>query len=86
MNIEPLLTRSNSIMYPVIYGKSSEPVGRLVPLDDFTKKSTREIVGKDQRVIAAYHDWNAKKVIPSITLHMNITETAGEYLYTGGTN
>ena len=53
------------------------PVGRPVPLSAVKNQSDREIVGQDQRVIVAYHDCNYEKVIPSVTLHMNITEAAG---------
>ena len=37
-------------------------------------------------MISADHDCNYEKVIPSITLRMNITETAGESLYSGWPN
>ena len=51
------------------------PVGRSVTLTAVTKQSARAIFGHDQRAIAADHDLNAEKVIPSVTLCTNITET-----------
>ena len=61
-------------------------VGTSVPLTDVTNKSSRAIVGQDQRLIAADHDWDAEKVITSITLRMNITETYDISIYSDGTN
>ena len=86
MNIEPLLPHSDVILYLGQYEKVSVPVGSSVPIDAATNQYAREIVGKYQRVISKDHDCNYEKVIPSVTLHMNITETAGEYLYSGGPN
>ena len=74
MNIGHLLPHYDVILYLGQYYKASVPVGCTAPLADVTKQSSREISGQDQRVIAAYHDWNAEKVIPSGTLCMNITE------------
>ena len=85
-NIEALPPHSDAILYLGQYEKVSVPIGRLVPIADVTKKSPREIIRQDQRVITADHDWNDEKVIPYVTLFMNITETAGKSLYSGGTN
>ena len=86
MNIRPILPHYDVILYLGKYDKASVTVGHLVPITYLTNKSPREIFVQDQRVIDAYHDWNYEKVIPSVALHMNITETAGEYLYSGGPN
>ena len=86
MNIEPLLPHSDVILYLVQDDKESVHVGRSVPLSAFTKQSVRAIVGQYQIVITADHDFNAEKAIHSVTLHMNITETAGKCLYSGGPN
>ena len=48
---------------------------------DITQQYTIAIVGQYQIVITADHDCNEEKVIPSVTLHMNITEIAGKCLY-----
>ena len=74
------------ILYLVQDDKESVHVGRSVPLSVFTKQSVRSIVGQYQIVITADHNFNSEKAIPSITLHMNINETAGKYLYSGGPN
>ena len=62
------------------------PVGRSVTVADVRKKSGRGIVGQYPRVIDTNNDWNAEKMVPSITNRMNITETADKLLYSGGTN
>ena len=86
MNIEPLLPHSDVILYLVQDYKESVHVGRSVPLSAFTKQSFRAIVGQYQIVITTDHDFNAEKAIPSVKLHINITETAGKCLYSGGPN
>ena len=86
MNIEPLLTHYDAMLYLGKYYKVSVTIGRSFPLDAFTKQYTRKIVGQDQIVISAYYYFNADKFIPSVTLRINITETAGESLYSSGTN
>ena len=86
MNIEPVLPHSDVILYLVQDDKESVHVGRSVPLSAFTKQSIRAKVGQYQIVITADHDCNAEKDIPSVTLHMNITETAGKCLYSVGPN
>ena len=73
-------------MYLVHNDKYIVHVGRSVPLYDVTQQSTRAIVGQYQIVITADHDWNADKSISSVTLRINITETDGKYLYSGGPN
>ena len=86
MNIEPLLPHSDVILYLVQDDKETVHVGRSVPLSAFANQSAREIFGQYQILITADHDFNSEKAIPSITLHTNITETAGKCLYSGGPN
>ena len=62
------------------------PAGRSVPLTDVGNQSPRGIVGQYHRVVAADHDWHAKKIVSSIKNCMNITETYCEWLYSSGSN
>ena len=73
-------------MYLGKYYKASVAVGCAIPLAAVTKQSARAIVGQDHIVITADHNWNSDKLIPYVTLCMNIIETAGKYLYSGGPN
>ena len=66
--------------------KASVHVGRSVPLSDVTQQSNRAIVGQYQMVITTYHDWNDDKARPSVTLRINVTETDGKSIYSGGAN
>ena len=75
MNIEPLLPHSDEILYLCQDNNASAAVGRIVPISAVTKQYSRAIVGQDQRVITTDHDWDGEKVITSVTLCMNITET-----------
>ena len=86
MNIKPLLPHSDVILYLGQDDKASVHVGRSVPLSDVTQQSTGAIVGQYQIFITADHDWNYERVIPSVTLRMDITQTYGKSLYSGGTN
>ena len=86
MNIKPLLPHSDVILYLGQDDKASVHVGRSVPLSDVTQQSTGAIVGQYQIFITADHDWNYERVIPSVTLRMDITETDGKSLYSGGPN
>ena len=74
MNIKPLPSHSDVILYLGQDDKASVHVGRSVPISDVTQQSNRAIVGQYQIVITADHDWNDEKAIPSVTLRMNITE------------
>ena len=86
MNIKPLLPHSDVILYLGQDEKASVHVGRSVPLSDVTQQSFREIVGQYQIFITADHDWNYERVIPSVTLRMDTTQTYGKSLYSGGPN
>ena len=86
MDIQPLLPHSDAIIYLGQDYKASVPVGRSVPLADVGNKSDRGIVGQYQIVVAADRYWHADKMVPSVKNHINITETDGESLYSGGTN
>ena len=86
MNIEPLPSHSDVIQFLGQDYKERVHVGRLVLLFDVTQQNTRAIVGQYQIVITADHDWNDEKVIPFVTLRMNITEIAGKCLYSVGPN
>ena len=86
VDIQPPLPHYDTIVYLSQYDKASVPVGLSVPLSDIVNQFDKGIVGQDQRVVAADHDCRAEKKLPSVTNRMNITETAGEYLYSGGPN
>ena len=85
MNIEPLLPHYNVILYLVQDEKSVMHVSRSVPIAAVTNQYFRSVVGNYHRVVTTDHDWNSDKVIPLVTLHINIPETYGESLYGGGT-
>ena len=76
VDIQPLLPHSNAIVYLGQDEKSIFSVGRSVSLAAVGKQYYRGIVGHYQRVVLAYHDWHAEKMVPSNTNCMNITETA----------
>ena len=86
INIKPLPPHYDVILYLGQYEKSSVPVGHSLPLDAVKNQSDREIVGQDYRVTTTDHDLNYYKVITSVTIRINITQTYGKYLYSGGTN
>ena len=86
MDIQPLLPHSDTILYLVQYYKASVPVGLSVPLVVVGNQYSRVIFGQDQIVVTADHDWHADKMVTSVTNRMNITERAGESLYSGGIN
>ena len=86
VDIQPILPHSDAIVYLGQDDRASTPVCRSVPLAAAGKQYARGIVGQDQRVVAADHDWRAEKMVPSVTNCMNITETAGKFLYSGGSN
>ena len=86
MNIEPLPSHYDVILFLGQDYKERVHVGRSWLFYDVTQQSTREIVGQYQIAITADHDWNEEKVIPPVTLRMNITEIAGKCLYSVGTN
>ena len=86
MNIEPLPSHSDAILFLGQDCKERVHVGRSVPFYDVTQQSNRSIVGQYQIVINTDHDWNDEKLIPPVTLCMNITEIAGKSLYSGEPN
>ena len=86
INIKPLPPHYDVILYLGQYEKSSVPVGHSLPLDAVKNQSDREIVGQDYRVTTTDHDLNYYKVITSVTIRINITQTYGKSLYSGGTN
>ena len=72
-----LLLHSIAIVYPGQGDKDGVTVGCSVSLTSSTKQSASEIVLLYQIFLASDHDWRSDKMIPYVTLHMNISESAG---------
>ena len=64
--------------------KAKAPVGRNVAVCATRSQSLRAIVKDGDIPSAADHDWHSENIIPSVTLRMNISNNAGNSLYSGG--
>ena len=64
--------------------KTGIPVGRTLPIASTSRQRARGIVPEGTNVVAADHDFSCEKLTPSVTLRMNLTETPGESLFSGG--
>lgn len=63
--------------------KATVPVGRHIPIAA-GRQSNRVMAAQGSSVLAADHDWHAENLIPSVIHKMNITNNAGESLFSGG--